>query len=488
MTTRIDIYYNSRIVHCTKQWAIRFFNAFRFSNHSRLGNPKAVSFVFLLLFSLACQAQTIVMEFPAFAGKTFDFVIFQGDKTIKIYENDTIPPNGIISLVIPNEYAPYTGMCRWLITNTDEGGGLDMAVPGYGFIVTCLSQQPSINNIQWHGHDAMNELNRLYKEQQLIIDKFETISKATQLYGVKHPLHIPLNTEKKTLQTKYIAFRQALKKNSNHNARLLPILSLLYGIPHKLTDKNDEKAKFTNEYMVNELDYNDLYTSGHWTNIIQSWVQMHTQMTTNKDQFVKDFTSIHLRITDPKKYTDWVDKVTYSLTKYTKDEYIEAIAPIVINSGKVSSYEGKTMQIYITARIGSQAPDLEIPAPANLQSDKQPETTYIKTNQLESLYTLLVFYKSDCGPCEATIKELIQNYPLLKEKGFRVIAISADENETIFTNKASQFPWKDTYCDLKGAQGPNFTKYAILGTPTLYVLDSKGVIIDKPATVEQLIK
>ena len=130
---------------------------------------------------------------------------------------------------------------------------------------------------------------------------------------------------------------------------------------------------------------------------------------------------------------------------------------------------------------------MEIPALLNLASDKQPETTYIKTTQLESLYTLLVFYKSDCGSCELTIKELIQNFPLLKEKGFRIIAISADENETIFTNTASQFPWKDTYCDLKGAQGSNFNKYAILGTPTLYLLDSKGVIIEKPATVEQLI-
>jgi hypothetical protein len=32
----------------------------------------------------------------------------------------------------------------------------------------------------------------------------------------------------------------------------------------------------------------------------------------------------------------------------------------------------------------------------------------------------------------------------------------------------------------------HFKNYAVIGTPTMYVLDSKGVIIQKPATVEEL--
>ena len=63
------------------------------------------------------------MEFPAFAGKTYDFIIFQGSQTLTEVQ-DTIPANGKFSIQVPQDYAPYTGMSRWLITGTTTGGGL----------------------------------------------------------------------------------------------------------------------------------------------------------------------------------------------------------------------------------------------------------------------------------------------------------------------------------------------------------------------------
>jgi hypothetical protein len=35
--------------------------------------------------------------------------------------------------------------------------------------------------------------------------------------------------------------------------------------------------------------------------------------------------------------------------------------------------------------------------------------------------------------------------------------------------------------------GINFKNYAVIGTPMMYVLNSKGMIITKPATVEELL-
>ena len=43
------------------------------------------------------------------------------------------------------------------------------------------------------------------------------------------------------------------------------------------------------------------------------------------------------------------------------------------------------------------------------------------------------------------------------------------------------------YCDLKGMNGTNFKSYAVTGTPTIFVLDSKGSILKKIATIEQLL-
>ena len=452
---------------------------------------KRINLVLILLFLISklTYSQTITIEFPKFAGKTYEFIIFQGDKQIKIYENDTIPKDGLITLEIPKEYAPYTGMCRWLITGTAEGGGLDMAIPGHGFKVTCLSDQPNENNINWQGYDAMNELNRLHRIQQGIIDKYETMNKAAKLYDAKHLLYASFVKEKEAQRLAYSQFQQDLKKNDNYNARFLPIVNLVSGTPPKLTDDYNERAKYINEYITQELNYDHLYTSGHWTGIIQSWVQMHAQLYDNKDGFVNDFTTIGKRITEPKKYTDFVGKVTYYLTQYGKDAFIEAIAPTVINSGKITSYEGKTMQVYVKAMIGSQAPDLVIIEHIGKLEDHNHKTTVIKSNELASknyTKTLLIFYQSGCGPCEELMQQLPGQYATLKEKGVRIITLSADDSEQVFKNASSQYPWADKYCDYEGKAGINFKNYAILGTPTMFLINQQGKIQAKLATLAEL--
>ena len=74
-------------------------------------------------------------------------------------------------------------MSRWLITGTAQGGGLDMAIPGHNFSVTCLSDAPDTNNIVYTGFNAVNELNSLNTQQQQIIEKFAVVSKASVLYA-----------------------------------------------------------------------------------------------------------------------------------------------------------------------------------------------------------------------------------------------------------------------------------------------------------------
>ena len=67
------------------------------------------------------------------------------------------------------------------------------------------------------------------------------------------------------------------------------------------------------------------------------------------------------------------------------------------------------------------------------------------------------------------------------------MALSADTDPQVFKDSAAAFPWKDTYCNLEGFNGVNFKNYAVIGTPTMFVLDSKGVILKKIATIEQLL-
>lgn len=440
---------------------------------------------FLLLFSLQIFSQSITMEFPAFAGKTYDFIIFQGSKQETV-QKDTIPANGKFTLKIPEQYAPYKGMCRWLITNTADGGGLDMAIPGYNFSVSCLSDKPNNDIIIYKGFDAVNELNRLNGIQRAIIDKFETMSRATQLYDKNDKLYKKFAQEKELQVKAYQKFLQDLKENINYNAQFLPIVNVTQGIPHRLTDNYNQKALLVNEFITQKISFEDMYVSGHWQGIIQSWVVLQMNVVNDKEQFVKDFKLISDRMKNPTHYNDFVGKLTYYLTQYSKDDYIEGIANIILGSGKISNYVG-SLEVYIKAMVGIKAPNLVITEHISKVENANQNTKTTQNNIVNSKYSLLVFYKSGCGPCEVTIEDLKSNYELLKEMEIKIIAISGDEEEQEFQNTAAHFPWQETYCDFKGTAGLNFKNYAVMGTPTLFLLDSKDVIIQKPAKIADVL-
>jgi len=428
------------------------------------------------------------MDFPAFAGKTYDLIIFQGSKGVTVVQ-DTIPADGKFTLVVPQQYAPYTGMSRWLLTNSQFGGGIDMAIPGHDFSISCLSDKPDNTNIIYTGFDAVNELNRLNGEQQKIIDRFETMSKAARLYDKTHPLYATFQQEKMAQAKAYDDFQAALKKNSNYNARFLPIVNLVQGYAHRLSDDEYEKGLLFNEFFTKKMSIQDLYVSGHWEGIIQSWVGCQANVVNDKNKFAQDFKVLNDKITNPVQYTDFVGKVTFYLAQYGKDNYIEAIAPMVIRSGKVTDYEGKTMQMYVKAMVGSLAPDLVITNHPGKVKDHNYSTTILKSSELATggySQTLLVFYQSGCGPCEVLMQQLPQKYAVLKDKGVRIISISADQDEQIFQNSSKDYPWLDKYCDYKGKSSVNFTNYAVSGTPTLILLDKQGKVALRAANLEQL--
>jgi thiol-disulfide isomerase/thioredoxin len=442
----------------------------------------------LIFLSINGFSQSISMDFPAFAGKTYDFIIFQGSRQEKV-QQDTIPENGKFTLKIPPEFAPYTGMCRWLITNSKEGGGLDMAIPGHDFSIRCLSDQPSESNIVFHGFDPLNELDRLYREQQVIIDKFEAMSKATQLYDKENPLYSVFQKEKDLQVRAYNNFHEELKNSPSFNARFLPISNLIRGVPPLLTDNYDERVRLVNEFITQQMSIEDLYVSGHWENIIQSWVMLQINEIDKEQQFTQDFKRLSDRIQNPNHYTDFVGKVTYHLTVYGKDDYIDAIAPTVLESGKVKEFLG-SMQVYLKAMTGTQAPDLVITDPIGTPENQNHGSTVLKSSDLIRdgfTKTLLVFYQSGCGPCENLMPQLVGNYPILEEKGVRLISISADTDYQVFENTANGHPWEDKYCNERGFAGPNFKRYGVVGTPTMFLLDKQGQILLRTADLTEVL-
>lgn len=76
------------------------------------------------------------------------------------------------------------------------------------------------------------------------------------------------------------------------------------------------------------------------------------------------------------------------------------------------------------------------------------------------------------------------NYPLIKEKGYEVVSVAADTNTDVYRNTAETFPWEAKYCDLKGFDSPDFKNFGIIGTPTFYVIDGKGIVQGRYARLQ----
>jgi hypothetical protein len=105
-----------------------------------------IYFIYLIAINSSTTAQTINLEFPYFAGQTYEFTIFQGEKRIKLRE-DTIPKGGKVQLTIPENYKGYKGMAQWYFTNSATGGGLDLIINNENFSVSCLDSIPTAENI-----------------------------------------------------------------------------------------------------------------------------------------------------------------------------------------------------------------------------------------------------------------------------------------------------------------------------------------------------
>ncbi|MDV2447149.1 alkyl hydroperoxide reductase [Elizabethkingia anophelis] len=281
------------------------------------------------------------MSFPHFAGKTYDFILFQGDHQKTVVQG-TIPQDGNFTLSIPQEYAPYTGMSRWLITGTQEGGGLNMYIPGRDFSVSCKEAVPTEKNIIYTHNTANTELNDLYRKQESIFMRYEAMLMASKVFVDNDKNYPVFLQELEKQKNAYRTFHHQLRKKSDYMSQFIPIVNITRGMGTILSNNEEEKALNISQYIVNELNWDKLYTSGHWTSVIDAWVSIHTQVLKDQKQFAIDFSTLTSKIKNP-LYIDFAGRVAYYLTQQEKKEYILSIAPIVKASGKITTYEGSLM-------------------------------------------------------------------------------------------------------------------------------------------------
>jgi thiol-disulfide isomerase/thioredoxin len=441
-------------------------------------------FFLLLCISFSATAQTITLEFPYFAGQTYEFTIFQGDNRIKLKE-DSIPKGGKVQLTIPENYKGYKGMAQWYLTNSATGGGLDLIINNEDFSVSCLDSIPTIESIIYRNTQENIFDKSNYKKQQKLFEKHDAMLATKRAYEPKSNFYKLAEEEYASIVRQYDTYSNDLKQSPLFAAKFRQIVNLTMGIGTIITLDEKEKANNINTFITNELDFSVLYTSNHWGGIINSWTEIQIKVLKDDAKMVADVITILNRIKSDAVYTDFVVNLTKELTKAGKDNALFALIPTIKNSKRLLNYEG-VLNIF-KQDLSGKVPDLTFVTYNGTKEAKNQVTTVLKTDDLKSKFTLLVFYKSGCGPCEETMKGLTDNYKAITKKGIKIITIAADTDEKVFKDTSLPHPWHDKYCDFEGMNGINFKNYAVIGTPTMYVLDSKGIILSRLATINEVL-
>jgi thiol-disulfide isomerase/thioredoxin len=444
---------------------------------------KILQIIVFLLGNFTIYCQTIDLDFPFFAGKTYEFKIVQGDKHIVLIK-DTIKKGKKVQIVIPEKFKGYKGMAMWYLTNSKTGGGLELVVNNEDFSVSCLDSIPTNESIVYQNSKENIFLNKNYQVQQAILSRYDAMLLAKKAYDKSHELYPILNKEFNQTIADFNEFVVKLAASNFYAARFQEITNLTLGIGSIITEDEKIKTENINNILVDNLNYEDLYTSNHWSGIIKSFIQLQTLVFKNDDRLIADVKTILRRISNHQVYTDFVVNLTKELTEVGKDNVITAITKEIKNSKKLLYYNG-VLNVY-QQDISGKAANLEIIEHIEAKDGYHQKHKTINFAQQKSKFTLMVFYQSGCGPCEETMKELQYYYKEITAKDINIITLSADTDQLVFQNTSHQFPWKDNYCDLQGFDGKNFKNFAVLGTPTLYLINKKGIIVEKMSGMKGL--
>ena len=439
-------------------------------------------FVLFLLCNIKGFSQEIKLEFPYFKNTLWDMIVFQGEKQDTILSGK-IGSDGKVVLQIPEEYKEYAGMARWLLRG---GGGVDMVLNKENFEITCLSAQPNEGNIVYKGSPENDFLYKNYKEQTDILTRHELIENILKIYEDGHPIYQASLKERIFLENKWKEFRNNLKITSLYAARFREIVDLTRGIGDEISQNENDKAIEFDYFITNQMSWEALFTSNHWSQVIYSWIQMHKEVVKDNKILLKNIRNVLSRIQDNVQYTDFCRELIINLTEKKKDPLLDSLRKEILGSGKLITKEG-IISILTAPNVGDIVPIQWIPS-SNRNVLVDSIGFNLSKSSLNWNHYLVLFYQSSCGPCENLLKELIEFYPLLNSRGIRLVAVSGDNDENLFFQTASKHPWEEKLFDGKGFKGTNFVNFGVWKTPTLFILDKNEKILMRTSELLEMLE
>lgn len=437
--------------------------------------------LFWLFISFTFNAQTITLYFPDYKEKKANIITVHG------IEKDTI---GSILL-------DKNGKGIFSVSQKQLTGLASLSFKGkplnYEFILSA-TENPTIKYSSKNKQTATIDITNSFENKHLqdwfarlipLKQKSVLNDALSKYYKKEDTFYQQLNSEKAIVAKDLQSLENTINSSSSYAAKFIKLrISQEETLPKTVT--NNQQAIQTRDYFKT-LDFETLYTSFLWQNIINSCLGAYSKGSPFYEKFGTDIIDILKRTQNLEIYTALADASISITESFAWNNDQQVIANFLVNDKRLQNPTGKLAKLLDiqNSNTGNKGKDLMI---FETTEKKEPKITILKTNELSQKYSLLIFYLSDCEHCEKELKKLKENYSEIKNKGFRVISISGDSDQNLFKKTAASFLWADKFCDKDGLQGVNFQNYGVLGTPTMYILDKEGIIKAKLASVEEIIE
>ena len=325
-------------------------------------------------------------------------------------------------------------------------------------------------------------INKWFEKKTTLELKQSTIKQLLGVYSTKDSFYQSLIKEQNKLNKQQQVFQDSLNTSSLYAAHYIKYRDLLEQVFSK-TWESDTARNLTRKTLTEEINIDALYGSGMWFDLLNGSIESYIKYGPNYEKLGDDYVGLLKKTQSNKAFNDLADAAISICETFSWHKDKDALVNYLINSNRITNPTGRLKKILQMqqSQIGKIAPNLFVP------KVNTTELLTLKSDELSTKHSLILFHESGCGNCENTINQLIGNYDYLNKEGFRIISIASDMEETTFLNTSNKFPWKDKYCDYKGFEGINFKNYGIIGTPSMFILNKEGKIVHVLSTLQEVL-
>ncbi len=350
----------------------------------------------------------------------------------------------------------------------------------YGSLKDSLRFQNSETNTDYY----------IYKKKKdNFINKFELLQPLIFEYPSDNNFYWKIKNEYLRIQKNFEDFCNKII-NKNPNGFLSKYITTDRPIIIQPMDSYKELLNYLKNHYFDNAQFNDdiILNSRVLPDRIITYLSLYMNRKKKKEALEEDYKKavdylLSLPIENKEVYNYILEYLQEGFEKYHFDKVLEHIS---LNYHYRQSCENEERRILLQQRL-NKIGELAIGKPAPKIDIKDINGKEINLSDINSEYTLVIFWASWCLHCKELIPKIYENFHNIKKEKLRIIAISIDTDYKSYLKYLNKYNFDWININLPKAWNAKLcNEYNIYATPTMYLLDKNKKIISKPVSLSEI--